>query len=285
MVETTTFAHMRPFSPAALACLPTRGSDGAWVADGQDSAAASVGPPRRDLRDLLIFSVDPPGCQDIDDALSARYVLYGSCPGGPCCLTCPSWVGGRVWSRGLASAPCQPLVSMMLCLQPLCPLPHLPNARALTCSARRLPNGNLQVGVHIADVTHFVRHNGALDIEARHVMASCVLTAPPPTTTPCFLPPSSWVVFFLRSPPLRQGSWHHRVPDRPSPGHVAGAAELQPVLPAVPYVPLSRGAVVPWCRGAVVPWCRGAVVPWCRGAVVPWCRGACHRFVALPVSR
>jgi hypothetical protein len=125
MVETTTFAHMRPFSPAALACLPTRGSDGAWVADGQDSAAASVGPPRRDLRDLLIFSVDPPGCQDIDDALSARYVLYGSCPGGPCCLTCPSWVGGRVWSRSLASAPCLPATCVDDVMPPA-PLPPPP---------------------------------------------------------------------------------------------------------------------------------------------------------------
>lgn len=35
---------------------------------------------------------------------------------------------------------------------------------ALHC--RDLPNGNLEVGVHIADVTHFVRPGTALDKEA-----------------------------------------------------------------------------------------------------------------------
>ena len=92
MVETTTFAHMRPFSPAALACLPTRGSDGAWVADGEGAPGSVVGPPRRDLRDLLIFSVDPPGCQDIDDALSARCSQPPSCMA----LLLSVWGGGLV---------------------------------------------------------------------------------------------------------------------------------------------------------------------------------------------
>lgn len=35
---------------------------------------------------------------------------------------------------------------------------------ALHC--RQLPNGNLEVGVHIADVTHFIRPGNALDREA-----------------------------------------------------------------------------------------------------------------------
>lgn len=33
--------------------------------------------------------------------------------------------------------------------------------------AKVLPNGDIEVGVHIADVTHFVQHNGPLDLEAR----------------------------------------------------------------------------------------------------------------------
>ena len=57
---------------------------------------------RRDLRDLLVCSVDPPGCRDIDDALHVR----------------------------------------------------------------DLPNGNVEVGVHIADVTHFLKPNTAMDDEA-----------------------------------------------------------------------------------------------------------------------
>lgn len=33
--------------------------------------------------------------------------------------------------------------------------------------ARKLPNGNFEVGVHIADVTHFVKPNTAMDDEAK----------------------------------------------------------------------------------------------------------------------
>ncbi|KFR02537.1 DIS3-like exonuclease 1, partial [Nipponia nippon] len=59
---------------------------------------------RLDLRDThLIFSIDPKGCEDVDDALSVR----------------------------------------------------------------TLPNGNLELGVHIADVTHFVAANSYTDVEAR----------------------------------------------------------------------------------------------------------------------
>lgn len=32
--------------------------------------------------------------------------------------------------------------------------------------ARQLPNGNIEIGVHIADVSHFVIHNSAMDREA-----------------------------------------------------------------------------------------------------------------------
>lgn len=59
---------------------------------------------RRDLREShLIFSIDPIGCQDVDDTLSVR----------------------------------------------------------------RLDNGNIQLGVHIADVTQFVAANSLLDVEAQ----------------------------------------------------------------------------------------------------------------------
>ena len=32
--------------------------------------------------------------------------------------------------------------------------------------ARELPNGNYEVGVHIADVSHFIRPNTPIDLEA-----------------------------------------------------------------------------------------------------------------------
>lgn len=88
----------RPFPKAVLDCLPREGHD--WI------VPPSMDDPgwrdRRDLRGLQICSIDPVGCQDIDDALHAR----------------------------------------------------------------PLPNGNYEVGVHIADVSHFVKPNNAMDTEA-----------------------------------------------------------------------------------------------------------------------
>ncbi|GAV55413.1 hypothetical protein ZYGR_0AV00440 [Zygosaccharomyces rouxii] len=94
----------RPFSKKVLECLPPEGHD--WKAPESLNDADAVAkdpllPKRRDLRDKLICSIDPPGCVDIDDALHAK----------------------------------------------------------------KLPNGNWEVGVHIADVTHFVKPNTALDGE------------------------------------------------------------------------------------------------------------------------
>ena len=86
-----------PFSKSALACLPTVEGT-AWQIPADEIAR------RRDLRTShRVFSVDPAGCQDIDDTMSAKV----------------------------------------------------------------LPNGDIEIGVHIADVTHFVPHNSALDREAR----------------------------------------------------------------------------------------------------------------------
>ena len=88
----------RPFPKVVLDCLPAEGHD--WrVPTNMDHPGWQK---RRDLRDLLVCSIDPPGCQDIDDALHARL----------------------------------------------------------------LPNGNYEVGVHIADVSNFVKPNNAMDLEA-----------------------------------------------------------------------------------------------------------------------
>lgn len=88
----------RPFPRTVLDCLPKEGH--AW------RVPASTDDPgwrdREDLRGLLICSIDPIGCQDIDDALHAK----------------------------------------------------------------SLPNGNFEVGVHIADVSHFVKPSNAMDTEA-----------------------------------------------------------------------------------------------------------------------
>ncbi|KAI6086255.1 RNB-domain-containing protein [Hypoxylon rubiginosum] len=88
----------RPFPKTVLDCLPTEGHDWKVPASTDDPGWKD----REDLRGLLICSIDPVGCQDIDDALHAR----------------------------------------------------------------PLPNGNFEVGVHIADVSHFVKPNNAMDLEA-----------------------------------------------------------------------------------------------------------------------
>lgn len=88
----------RPFPKAVLDCLPPEGHG--WKVPTDSSHPGWKG--RQDLRNLLVCSIDPPGCQDIDDALHAR----------------------------------------------------------------QLPNGNFEVGVHIADVSHFVKPNNPMDAEA-----------------------------------------------------------------------------------------------------------------------
>ncbi|XP_073001204.1 exosome complex exonuclease RRP44 homolog A [Typha latifolia] len=86
--------NSRPFSAQVLSCLPPL----PWTLSSEDLA----NPNRQDLRHLRVFSVDPPGCRDIDDALH--------------------------------------------------------------CTS--LPNGDFEVGVHIADVTNFVLPGTPLDEEA-----------------------------------------------------------------------------------------------------------------------
>lgn len=89
----------RPFGKAILNCLPKEGDSWKVPPKSDDSFEWR---DREDLRDLVVCSIDPPGCQDIDDALHAR----------------------------------------------------------------KLPNGNIEAGVHIADVGHFVLSDNAMDSEA-----------------------------------------------------------------------------------------------------------------------
>ncbi|EEH54478.1 uncharacterized protein MICPUCDRAFT_462, partial [Micromonas pusilla CCMP1545] len=94
----------RLFAPAVHACVPPL----PWAFD--ERAHLGAQPHREDLRSLRVCSVDPPGCRDIDDALSCR-VLVDDDDGAE--------------------------------------------------------TGQLELGVHIADVTSFLRPNTAMDAEAR----------------------------------------------------------------------------------------------------------------------
>ncbi|KAJ6662919.1 hypothetical protein lerEdw1_011123 [Lerista edwardsae] len=87
-----------PFSEAQMGEMPVVHPEKPWQVAPEEELK------RVDLRDThLVFSIDPKGCEDVDDALS---------------------IG-------------------------------------------TLPNGNLELGVHIADVTHFVAAGSYTDIEAR----------------------------------------------------------------------------------------------------------------------
>ncbi|XP_043776108.1 DIS3-like exonuclease 1 [Cervus elaphus] len=87
-----------PFSEAQMCEMPVNTPENPWKVSSQEERE------RKDLRKThLVFSIDPSGCEDVDDTLSVR----------------------------------------------------------------ALDNGNLELGVHIADVTHFVAPHSYIDIEAR----------------------------------------------------------------------------------------------------------------------
>ncbi|XP_067105156.1 DIS3-like exonuclease 1 isoform X1 [Osmerus mordax] len=89
--------HLAPFSDAQLREMPVSSPERPWQVDPEQEAS------RRDLREShLVFSIDPQGCEDVDDTLSVRSL------------------GGE----------------------------------------------RLELGVHIADVTHFVPEGDLTDLEA-----------------------------------------------------------------------------------------------------------------------
>ncbi|XP_045889168.1 DIS3-like exonuclease 1 [Micropterus dolomieu] len=91
--------HVPPFSDAQLREMPVNTREKPWRMDPAQVAE------RRDLREThLVFSIDPQGCEDVDDTLSVRRLA-----------------GGKL----------------------------------------------LELGVHIADVTHFVPEGSLTDLEAR----------------------------------------------------------------------------------------------------------------------
>ncbi|KAI3377082.1 hypothetical protein L3Q82_000059 [Scortum barcoo] len=91
--------HVSPFSDAQLREMPVNSPERPWRMDpGQVSE-------RRDLREShLVFSIDPRGCEDVDDTMSVRTLASGEL---------------------------------------------------------------LELGVHIADVTHFVKEGSLTNLEAR----------------------------------------------------------------------------------------------------------------------
>ncbi|KAH7036520.1 DIS3-like exonuclease 1 [Linnemannia elongata] len=85
------------FSEGSLKEMPINTPERPWVANPAELSR------RRDLRNHTVFSIDPPNCQDIDDAISIK----------------------------------------------------------------EIGNGQIEFGVHIADVSYFVKENSLTDLEAR----------------------------------------------------------------------------------------------------------------------
>lgn len=69
----------RPFGRAILDCLPSEGDK--WIVPPKSESDPSW-KGREDLRGLIICSIDPPNCQDIDDALHARLLPNGNIEAG-----------------------------------------------------------------------------------------------------------------------------------------------------------------------------------------------------------
>lgn len=125
------------FSGKVLACLPPD--------DWKITPENSVG--RKDLRHLPVLSIDPPGCKDIDDALHARTLDNGNVEVRLCFLV--------RWEQ----PSCAPYHLVLVDT-----LQYLPCCMSVLNLVPMLLSP--QVGVHIADVTHFVAAGSALDEEA-----------------------------------------------------------------------------------------------------------------------
>ena len=124
-----------------LACLPPT----PWRIDAAEVAL------RRDLRPARIFSIDPPTARDLDDALSGASVAV---------VIVRPLVAPEIVTLALPWA--------SACL-PACLHSHLPapDHDLPFHAVEELPGGLYRVGVHIADVSHFVRPGTALDSEAQ----------------------------------------------------------------------------------------------------------------------
>lgn len=127
-----------PFSDAALACLPVIPEGTSWDVPPEERAR------RRDF--------------SRDRRAGAAEALRRGAPPTPF-LSFPRTTASRPPAHPPLH-PCAP--NRVFSIDP-------PTARDLddALSIQRLPSGNLRVGVHIADVTHFLPAGSALDVEAR----------------------------------------------------------------------------------------------------------------------
>lgn len=104
-----------------------------------------------DLTDALTCSVDPPGCKDIDDALHCRLVNDA--------------IINKIWTQQNTAV-----------RKGLGVLEVDDQAVEDKIKGLMLSRSLYEVGVHIADVTHYVKLNSNIDLEARQRGTSVYLT-------------------------------------------------------------------------------------------------------------
>jgi exoribonuclease R len=108
-----------------------------WVIPGDELKV------RRDMRSHRTMSIDPPGCTDVDDAVSVRRVRLP--PGGDV-------NGGGVKQKHMGSQTQTGKYE------------YVDDSPESNCPYEEF---GYEVAVHIADVSHFVEEGSVLDLEAR----------------------------------------------------------------------------------------------------------------------
>ncbi len=141
-------APLQPFCNGAMAELPAVPDPAAWRAAAEELSY------RRDLRgpEYYVCSIDPVGCTDVDDAMHVRF-LGASEVAAPDTRGASGSGGGGGGGGGTAGG----------------------GGRGRGGVPRGGVRELVEVGVHIADVSYFVRPGGMLDGEARDRCTSVYL--------------------------------------------------------------------------------------------------------------
>ncbi|MEV4418447.1 RNB domain-containing ribonuclease [Patulibacter sp. NPDC049589] len=129
--------------------------------------AGPPAPPRRDLRTLPTFTIDPSTAQDFDDAISA---VAGDDPDGPAGTVTNGREGREAGSGDPGAGSRGTSVA----------------GTGGTADGPPIPSDGVRVWVHIADVAAFVRPGGAIDGDARWRGTSVYV----PGTVEPMLPPA-----------------------------------------------------------------------------------------------
>lgn len=138
-LSTFLLGPLQPFCEAALLELPCVSQPELWSVPEEERQC------RRDLTgpDYFVCSIDPVGCTDVDDALHVRFLDTAATSADSATVSYSSPSAAAAYSgAGMKSTGVQMV-------------------------GEYAEGQRVEVGVHIADVSWFVRRGGMLDAEAR----------------------------------------------------------------------------------------------------------------------